>query len=879
MLLRQVRALRGPNRWTRKTVLELEVELTSEDVTKALAVEARLHEWFPAGADQISPLNGVGAPALPEEARTARNLERVTYALQNLSGAKIQFHKTLKTRVAGVYKVVIEYREESVGKHAVQAAEAIIKAAQNGEDFDIQGTIQKLHAEDEHIRLGPSTGSIVRAAEQRDIPTRRLTEGSLVQLGWGAKQRKILAAETDRTSSIAETIAQDKELTKQLLRAIGVPVPSGRKAEDAEDAWKAAQELGGPVVVKPQYGNQGRGVAVNLTTESQVKAAFAAAEKEGSSIIVEQYKPGSDHRILVIGNRMIAAARRDPPQVIGDGVRTISALVDMVNQDPRRGDDHATSLSKLRLDEIGLAVLAEQGKTADSIPAVGELVLLRRNANLSTGGSATDVTDRVHPDVAARAIDAARAVGLDIAGIDVVCTDVSRPLEAQDGVIVEVNAAPGLRMHLEPSFGHARPVGEAIVGLMFAPEDSGRVPLVAVTGTNGKTTTTRLVGHLFGCQGKKVGLTTSDGIYIDGRRIDSGDCSGPKSARNVLANPLVEAAALETARGGILREGLGWDRCDVAVVTNIGEGDHLGLNGIETVEELSAIKRVLVENVAPHGYAVLNAADPLTVGMASHCPGKVIFFSRDAADPVVAKHRAQGGRAVVVQGGFIVLCEGQKEERVIAVSDVPLTMSGRIHFQVENALAAAAAGWGAGIPLEAMRAGLATFVSQPKLVPARFNVLGYAGATIIVDYAHNVDACKAIIDAVSSLPHRRRHIVFSAAGDRRDIDIERQAELLGDAFDVIVLYEDMCNRGRKDGECLSLMRRGVNKGSRVDTVRETKGELRAIEMALAGLEPGDIVVVQADQIEVALAFIERTIAEHTPTPRKSVPAMRPQAAE
>ncbi len=872
MLLKQIRALRGPNRWTRKTVLEIDVEIQPVDVTKAVAVEARLHEWFPAGPDQISPLNGVGGHALPEEAKTARNLERVTYALQNLSGATIQFHKTLKTRTPNVYKVVLEYREESVGRAAALAAEQIIKAAQDGVDFDVKGTVAQLHAEDEHIRLGPSTGSIVRAAEARDIPTRRLTEGSLVQLGWGAKQRKILAAETDRTSSIAETIAQDKELTKQLLRAIGVPVPSGRRAESAEDAWAAAQEIGGAVVIKPQYGNQGRGVAVNLTTREQVEAAFAAAQKEGSCILVEQFKPGSDHRVLVIGNRMIAAARRDPPLVVGDGVHSIEALVAEVNKDPRRGEDHATSLSKLRLDDIGLAVLAEQGLSPASIPAAGHTVLLRRNANLSTGGSATDVTDRVHPEVAARAIDAARAVGLDIAGVDVVVKDIGRPLEEQGGVIVEVNAAPGLRMHLEPSDGKPRPVGEAIVSLMFSPEDSGRIPLVAVTGTNGKTTTTRLIGHLFGCQGKKVGLTTSDGIYIDGRRIDTGDCSGPKSARAVLANPMVEAAALETARGGVLREGLGWDRCDVAVVTNIGEGDHLGLNGIETVEELSAVKRVLVENVAHNGYAVLNAADALTVRMVAHASAKIIYFSRDPSDAIVAQHRASGGRAVIVQGGAIVLCDGAKEERVIAVSDVPLTMSGRIGFQIENALAAAAAGWGAGIPLDAMRTGLATFTSEPKRVPARFNVLAFAGATIIVDYAHNVDACRAIIDAVAALPHKRRSIVFSAAGDRRDIDIERQAELLGDAFDSIVLYEDLCNRGRKDGECLAIMRRGVDKGSRVSLVRETRGELRAIELALRALEPGDLVVVQADQIEVALAFIERAIAEQTPTAsRKSVP--------
>ncbi|MBK6687556.1 MAG: cyanophycin synthetase [Deltaproteobacteria bacterium] len=852
MKLQSTRALRGPNRWSLATVLELEVEIEAGDRIDPRALEARLTD-LPLPAPD---------PRLPADAALPQLLLQIVQGLLTVAEAGGPLHRVVPTHVAGKFKLVVEYREEDVARAAVQAAVGLLEQLRQGQVVELAPIIKELRAQDENLRLGPSTGSIVRAAVAQGIPVRRLNTGSLVQLGWGAKQHRILAAETDRTSAIAETIAQDKELTKQLLRAVGVPVPKGRRVDSAEDAWVAAQELGGPVVVKPQYGNQGRGVAVNLTTKEQVYAAYAAAIKQESTILVEQFKSGGDHRLLVVGERLIAAARRDPPQVTGDGVRTIEALVAEVNQDPRRGEDHATSLSKLVLDEIAKGVLAEQGLAVDGVPAPGQRVLLRRNANLSTGGSATDVTDRVHPEVAARAVEAAKVVGLDIAGVDVVCADPSVPLEQQGGAVLEVNAAPGLRMHLEPSYGPSRPVGEAIIRLMFAPQDDGRIPLVAVTGTNGKTTTTRLVGHIFTALGKKVGLTTSDGIYVGGRRIDDGDCSGPKSARVVLGHPLVEAAALETARGGILREGLGWDRADVVVVTNIGEGDHLGLNGLEHVEELAELKATLVKSVSPQGWAVLNATDPLTVAMSAVNPGGTIFFAPDPTAPVLAQHLASGGRAVFVRDRAVVIAEGALEELILPLSEIPLTMGGRIPFQVENVLAATAAAWGANVSLDAIRKGLASFVNDPSRVPARFNLLDFAGATVIVDYAHNVDACKAVIDGVAALPHRRRLVVFSAAGDRRDIDIERQAVMLGDAFDEVVLYEDACSRGRPDGECLGILRRGVDRGARVKVVHETRGELRAVELALKAVEPGDLLLVQADQIDLAISFIQRYIEEN-----------------
>ncbi|MBS0263758.1 MAG: cyanophycin synthetase [Planctomycetes bacterium] len=866
MEFRNIRALRGPNIWTRSTALEVAVDLGEMKfpIREIPGFEGRLRSWLPAVYHPLA--HAVDKAEANLSALTlAHVLERAVFVFQHQAGVPVAFSKSASSNEPGMYKVVVEYHEEEVARMAFDSARSLIEAAIHDRPFDVAAVVQKLRSHDQQIRLGPSTGSIVRAGTLRAIPYRRLNTGSLVQFGWGSKQHRILAAETDRTSAIGESIAQDKELTKSLLKSVGVPVPEGRPVNDADEAWAVACEIGLPVVVKPQYGNQGRGVAVNLTTREQVFAAFEAALQEGSSIMVEKFAPGCDHRLLVIGDSVVAAARRQPPLVVGDGVQTVEQLVAVVNLDPRRGEDHATSLSKLRLDSIGLAVLAEQGLTAESVPAPGQVVVLRRNANLSTGGSATDVTDEVHPDLAARAVDAARVVGLDIAGVDVVCVDPSVPLEKQGGVIVEVNAAPGLRMHLEPSAGSPRPVGEAIIETMFPAGDTGRIPVVAITGTNGKTTTTRLIAHMLRACGKRVGMTCTDGIFLNDRRIDTGDCSGPKSARSVLLNPQVDAAVLETARGGILREGLGFDMCDAAVVTNIGEGDHLGLGGIETAEQLAAVKRVIVENVAPTGAAVLNAADPMVVAMAPYCPGGVVFFARDPAHPLLAAHRARGGRAVFVQGDVIMMAEGTRETRVALLDQVPLTERGRIGFQVENVLAAVGAAWTIGLPVDVIHVALTTFVNDAQRTPARFNLFSFSGATIVVDYGHNADALIALIDAISRFPHDRRSVVYTAAGDRRDIDIVRQAEIIGNGFDRVIIYEDKCTRGRSDGEVISLMRKGLSTATRVADVFETRGEFNAIEAGLAALRDGDLILVQADQVEEALEYIQKYIARHAAT--------------
>jgi len=855
MEVSRVRALRGPNLWSHHTSVEAIISCTAdeESISALPGFEARLRALFP----QIWPLQPTGHD---DTIPLAQVLEVAALALQAQAGCPVTFSRTTATIERGIYQVVVEYSEEDVGRLALALAEQLIQAARDDSSFDLDGALHRLRELDEDVRLGPSTGSIVNAAVARGIPFRRLTEGSLVQFGWGSRQRRIQAAEIDATGAIAETIAQDKELTKKLLDAAGVPVPLGRVVTDPDDAWAAAQEIGLPVVIKPKDGNQGKGVTVNVNTREQLTAGFHAASEFRDDILVEKYLPGHDYRLLVIGNKLIAAARRDPPHVVGDGVHTVRQLVETVNLDPRRGSGHATSLTKIRFDDIALASLAKQGYDAESVPPKGQRVTLRNNANLSTGGSATDVTDDVHPEVAARAIAAAHMVGLDICGVDLVCDSVLKPIEDQNGGIVEVNAAPGLRMHISPSFGKGRAVGEAIMDTLYAPGDDGRIPVVAVTGTNGKTTTVRLIAHLLGASGLRTGMTNTDGVYIQGRRIDSGDCSGPRSARNVLLHPDVDAAVFETARGGMLREGLAFDRCQVAVVTNIGAGDHLGLNYITTLEDLAVLKRVIVQNVAPGGMAVLNAADPIVAAMAENTRGDVTYFAMDCSLPLMQKHRAQGRRIIYVDAGHLVAAQGKTEER-IPLSEVPVTRGGVIGFQVENVMASVAAAWAVGIEWNIIRTGLKTFVGESDNAPGRFNVFDYKGATVIADYGHNPDAIQALTNAVEAMPAKRRSVVISGAGDRRDEDIRDQTRILGKAFDDVLLYEDQCQRGRSEGEVVALLREGLQEAPRTGRIEEIRGEFVAIDRALELLQPGDLSLILIDQVDEALAHIGKRVAE------------------
>ena len=868
MDIRRVLALRGPNIWSRQPALEVWVDLGPLKDTSSEQIPGfndRLMSWLPSLIEHRCSVGERGGffQRLRRGTYLAHILEHVTLELQTLAGTPVGFGRARETHVEGVYKVAIRYQEESLGRACLETARRLCLAAVYDLPFEIAAELKPLRELADRVCLGPSTQAIVDAARARNIPVRRLNAGSLVQLGHGVYQRRIWTAETDRTSAIAESIAQDKDLTKAMLQSAGIPVPEGRQVEDAADAWAAAEELGGPVVVKPLDANHGRGVFMNLTGREQVVSAYHEALKEGSGVLVENFAPGSEHRLLVVGGKLVAAARGDAVIVIGDGQQTIAELIEtQINSDPRRGDDEQCPLNPVLLDAMTLTELDRQGMGPATIPRQGARVLVRRNDNLSN-----DVTDDVHPSVAEHAVLAAQVVGLDIAGLDVVATNISRPLEEQGGVIVEVNAGPGLLMHLRPSEGKPRPVGEAIVGMMFPNEESGRVPIVCITGTNGKTTVSRLLANILKHAGRTVGLACSDGITVNGRVIETGDCAGPRSARNVLLNPLVDTAVLEAGRGGILREGLGFDKCDVAVVTNIGRGDHLGGYDIQTAEDMFKVKRTPVDVILPTGSAVLNAADPVVAEMAPLSAGGVVFFALDPDHPVLARHRSEGRRAVAVRNGVVTLYDGPEVRSLATVSDLPCTHGGRAGFQVENVLAAAAAAWSLGLHLDVIRDGLKSFNGNLTDDPARFNVLEVGGRTLVVTETRNLSALEALVQTLDQFPQTSRSIVFSAEEDRRDCDIELQGHLLGSAFDRVYLCELDAGRARQSGDVIAAFQRGLQGAPRTRHIEEILDWNAAVDAAWDGLQRGELLVVQSSHVAQTvrkirlLAGLERLVPE------------------
>ncbi len=695
--------LRGPNIWAHFPVIELRLELGAIKDTSSDEIPGfndRLKSWLPSLIEHRCSIGERGGffQRLDRGTYMAHILEHVTLELQTLAGTPVGYGRARETDEDGVYRVAIEYQEESLGLAAIALARKLLLAAIQDHPCDVTGGVERLRELCHDLRLGPSTTAIAEAARARQIPVRRLGADNLLQLGWGRYQRRVWTAETDRTGAIAEAIAKDKELTRRLLAAVGVPVPEGRDVASAEDAWQFTQELGAPVVIKPRDGNHGRGVTANLTSRESIIHAFAAAREEGSSILCERYINGADHRLLVVGGRLVAAARREPAQVTGDGQSSIRELVAATNRDPRRSAGHATMLSLIELDATALAVLAEQGLTPDSAPAAGQRILLRHTANLSTGGTATDVTDQVHPAVAARALDAAQMVGLDLAGIDILAADISQPLEAQGGAIVEVNAGPGLRMHLEPSTGQPRPVGAAIVELLFPDDATSRIPVIAITGT-GATATARLIARLLAGRGDLVGLATVNGLFVGERCIDPQDSTDPEAARRLLMNPRLDSAVLGLAAGAIRREGLGFDRCQVGIVTGIGATSPVAQPGIETLDALAQVKRCVLEAVLPDGVCVLNATDPQVVGMANACPSRRIWFS-SAASALLADQLAQGDWAVLEREGSIMLAIGETVETLLSLTSVDPTQ------EIEPLLAAVAAVWGLGLSPELIRAGV-----------------------------------------------------------------------------------------------------------------------------------------------------------------------------
>ena len=846
MQIRKVLALRGPNIWSRHTVIEAWVDLgplKDSSSEQFPGFNDRLMAWLPSLIEHRCSVGERGGffQRLRRGTYLAHILEHTTLELQTLAGTPVGFGKARETSKEGLYKVAIRYQEEVLGRECLDVARELLIAAIFDQPFDIDSQVKRLRQLADRVCLGPSTNAIVDAAKARNIPVRRLNARSLVQLGQGARQRRIWTAETDNTSAIAESIAQDKDLTKTLLRSAGIPVPEGREVDSPDDAWEAAKELDGPVVVKPTDANHGRGVFMDLTDEQQIKTAYLAAIKEGSSVLVERFAPGSEHRLLVIGGKLVAAARGDATEMIGDGQHSIAQLLEsQINADPRRGEDETCLLGKVKIDALLTVELERQGYTPQSVPAVGSRVTIRRH-DVPT----VDVTDSVHPSIAEHAVQAAQVVGLDVAGLDLVVEDIGRPLEEQGGVVVEVNAGPGLLMHLRPSVGRPRPVGEAILATLFPnPEDNGRIPIVSVTGTNGKTTCARLVTAILKSAGYFVGMTCSDGVSVDGRIIEQGDCAGPRSAKNVLLNPLVNAAVFESARGGILREGLGVDKCDVAVVTNIGEADHLGKAYIDSPEDMFKVKRTPVDVVLPTGMAVLNATDPLVVDMAELSAGGVTFFARDPNHPVILRHRETGRRTAVIRNRKVMLCEGIQESMLISLDDLPCTHAGRVGFQVENVLAAAAAGWALGVDLPKIAAGLQAFQGNLFDNPARFNVLESADKTLVVTDGRNASALVALIEALDNFPHEKRTVVYSAEEDRRDQDIIKQGKLLGRGFDRVILCEIESGAERPVGEVTRLLRAGVEGVARTRKIEEIRDWTAAVDAAWSSLGRGEMLVIQ-----------------------------------
>jgi cyanophycin synthetase len=676
-----------------------------------------------------------------------------------------------------------------------------------------------------------------------------------VQLGYGVYQKRIRASETSNTSAIAVDACQEKPLTNHMLRVVGVPVPDGRPVASADEAWAVAQEVGLPVVVKPESGNQGKGVSVNLNSEAEVRSAYEIARLFRGDVLVERQIDGADYRLLVVNGKMVAAARRDPAQVVGDGQRTVRELVEAVNRDPRRRDGHSSSLTRIRLDSAADLVLAQQGLTLDAVPEPGRAVRLRSNANLSTGGTATDVTDDVHPSNAHLAELAAQILALDVAGIDVICRDIARPLREQGGAIVEVNAAPGLRMHLDPASGTPRKVGVPIVGMLFPRDAPSRIPIIAITGTNGKTTVTRLVAHMYETARRVVGMTSTEGTYIGGELVIAGDCSGPRSARTVLLHPHVEVAVLETARGGILREGLAFDWCTVGVVTNVS-GDHLGLRGIDTLEDLARVKQVVIENVHRDGAAVLNADDPLVAEMAAATDARIVYFSANPRNPIVTAHLAQNGACVLVEQGAIVLAVDNLRTELIALERVPFTLGGRIPFQVQNALAATAAAWAAGLNPATITRALTTFTTDFGTVPGRFNVGEAQGVQIVVDYGHNVAALRALTAAVGALGPRRTVMALTLPGDRRDQDLIASVEATLPYVDEYVLYDSRDRRGR-DRLAVPRLLQAHLPAAVPSTLAATIDD--ALHAAWQRVDPGDRLVLIPDEVVGIPDLLDRVV--------------------
>lgn len=864
MKIEEIKILRGPNYWSvrRPKLIQMKLDLEELEQKPTNTIEGfreRLENLFPS---MYSHRCSVGKPGgffqrVDEGTWMGHVIEHIALELQTLAGMNCGFGRTRGTGKEGEYYVVFNYMEEDAGVYAAKASVRIAQSLVDGSSYDLSEDIQRLREIREDTRLGPSTGCIVEEAAKRGIPYIRLNKQSLVQLGYGVHQKRIRATIASTTSNIAVDIACNKEETKNLLEAAEIPVPKGTVIRTEVGLEEAVAKFGYPLVIKPIDGNHGKGNTTNITNWEQALRAFEAAKQYSRSVIVEKFITGVDFRVLVINYKFICAALRTPASVIGDGVHSIQWLIDETNKDPRRGYGHEKVLTQITIDQFTQKMLDEKGYTLETIPPKDELVLLKPTANLSTGGTSTDVTDEVHPVNIFLAERIAKIIGLDICGIDIMAPDLRAPIYENGGAVLEVNAAPGFRMHIEPAEGLPRNVAEPVINMLFPKGSDGRIPIIAVTGTNGKTTATRLTAHICKTAGRKVGYTTSDGVYIQNQLMMKGDCTGPLSAQFVLRDPTVDFAVLECARGGLLKAGLAFQNCNVSIVTNV-TADHLGLGGIDSLEQMARVKAVIPETTFNHGFAILNADDDLVYNMHKGLSCNVAYFSMDEMNPRIQEHCNKGGYAVVFENGYVSILKGTWKIRVIKVSEIPITYGGKAVHNIMNTLPAVLATYlFKDISIEDIRTALTTFVPSPSQTPGRLNLFEFKHFKFLVDFAHNPAGLELLCDFVGKMDGSPKVGIISGTGDRRDEDIRELGRISGRSFDEIIIRQDKNLRGRTAEEIVNLLVEGINdtKGKDIP-LTIIYNEKEAIMHAYNTAKPGSLITIMCDVVAEALDLIK-----------------------
>ena len=863
MKILKIQALRGPNIWSvqRKKLIQMRLDLEEMEqfpTNKIEGFKERIEAMFPTMFEHRCSEGVPGGFFSRVERGTwmGHVIEHIALEIQTLAGMETGFGRTRETKTPGTYNVVFSYTEENVGLFAAESSVAIAEALIAGTEYDLEADIQKMREIRERVRLGPSTGSIVEEAVARDIPWIRLGTNSLVQLGYGVNQMRFQATITCKTSNIAVDIACNKEETKRMLDLASIPVASGSICVDEEDLEATIKKIGYPIVLKPLDGNHGKGASINVTNWEDAKAGLVYAQKYSRRVIVEKFITGFDFRVLVIDNKLVAAAKRVPAHVVGDGKNTIQYLIDETNKDPRRGYGHENVLTQIDVDRDTLDLLEKLDYTVDSIPKNGEIVYLKSTANLSTGGTSVDVTDMMHPENIFLAERISRVIGLDVCGVDIMAENLTQPLKENGGCILEVNAAPGFRMHLAPSEGLPRNVASPVIDMLYPPGKPSRIPIIAVTGTNGKTTTTRLLAHIVKNNGYKVGFTTSDGIYIQNHMMEKGDTTGPISAEYILKDPTVEFAVLETARGGILRSGLGFSRCDIGVITNIQE-DHLGLSDIHTLDDLARVKSTVVKSIKKDGWAILNGDDEQCIKIGEELSCNVAYFSMDEENPFIKKQSKEGKIVAVYENGFITVKKGEWKIRVERATHVPLTLGGKAKFMIANALAATLASYLWGFKTEDISLSLQTFIPSVAQTPGRMNIFDFKKFKVLIDFAHNASGYLGVEDYLNSVEANKKIGIIAGVGDRRDEDIMECAKIAGRMFDHIIIRSEKHLRGRTEDEINNLILEGISASGRSVTYEIISKEVEAIKHAINIAEEGTYITALSDVVTNAIEIVQQ----------------------